>query len=273
MNLLHLWQVVGLRYDYSLDVGQSMKSEEELKAQQEKENQQVSGEELSAKKIEEEIKQEAEKEAQEPKASDENTEEAPGSSEENAEAEDDLTVKEISFEKAQLIEEHEKAQKTIDEYKKAESEDSEPEEQEGPKDELEQDVSEIIEDSYKEPERYINNNNSNIQEYLPEPRGYAIPVALVVIFIAAVIFGFVYFMYPGETTTAVTVSTLGEEIALEPAKETPPEMPVAVENATAPIKNISKTKAAAKKNVTKKTAAVQKSDKELLSDILFSGLN
>jgi len=304
-----------------------MESEEELKARQEKEQQEKqqaqetqentpsSGEELSAKRMEDEINAEQEKEeaekaetiseetgaeqAREDAREDISEEDIPEESiveEENKEPED-IKVKEISFEKAELIEEHQKAQKTIEDWeKKGESEETgDDEDSEEPKDELEQDVNDMIEDSFKEQQQgYIKNNGP--KEYVEPKKSYAIPIALAVIILCAAIFGFVYFFYPENATTAATVD-VGKDADLAPAVPKMPEKVIVTDtiesnisktanknrtvktNAANAVLTANATKAAAVQNAIKKPAeklkqeSASKPTEQTLNDLLLSGLN
>ena len=219
-----------VKYDYSLDVGQSIETDKKLK-QKEKEQPEgcckVSQESLEVGDEPVEKKEEPKKEPEEKKK------------------EETVEIKPISFEKAKLISDFEGEEKEkpeveekpaeekkeeapkeeILEEQKADQEEDEPEEETKDPEEDEQDVNEFIEDSFsKETKEYESHNNNRIYDVAPKKRSWKLPIAVIILLILVGFFGYFYITEPSPTGTV----TAAPEVELK-------EPPVIVPNITEPV--------------------------------------
>ncbi|MBW3002176.1 hypothetical protein KY338_03395 [Candidatus Woesearchaeota archaeon] len=185
------------RYDYSLDVGKSIETDEKIK---ELEKEQPEGccsapkpPEKSPGDEEQPVEEEQLENVPEEKAEENPEPQKPASSDSKVE------IKPISFEKAKLISDFEQKP----EEKKEEPEEKEPEEDE-------QDINEFLEESFsresKEHEEIQNKKNNNkeiIIEQESNRKKWIITIAIILIAIIASAFGYIYFKEPAQPTGAV----------------------------------------------------------------------
>ncbi|MBW3004524.1 hypothetical protein KY310_01720 [Candidatus Woesearchaeota archaeon] len=183
------------RYDYSLDIGKSIETDEKIK---ELEKEQPEGCCNAPKPPEKFTGDEA------PAVEEEQLENVPEEPEKKEEKkEEKVEIKPISFEKAKLISDFEQKPK-----EEPEEEDEEPEEREPEEDE--QDVNEFLEESFsrqsKEHEEIQNKKNNN-KEILIEQESnrkkWVITAVVILIAILASAFGYIYFKEPAQPTGAV----------------------------------------------------------------------
>ena len=258
-----------VKYDYSLDVGQSMETDEKIKQKEQEEPQGccTTPEEPLEIGDEKEDSQEQKEEKLEP--------EAPDSQNEVSQK---VEIKPISFEKAKLLsdfegekkeeqenpkeqikQEKEEKKKDLKETEKPKQEEDKPakenlkktEEQRQEDDEPEEDekdVNEFLEDSFsKEAKNYEIYNNKPKEETIPKKRSWKLPAAIIIILFFIGFFG--YFYITAEHTPTGTV-TAAPEIELQ-------EPPMIVPNITEPaniteepeIKNIPEESELNKQNV------------------------
>jgi len=198
------------RYDYSLDVGQSIETDEKIKEMEKKQPQgccnaptppdKTTGDEKQEtneeKPVEEEQLENVPKESEDTKLKEEDKAKL---------KEDKVEIKPISFEKAKLISDFEQESK---EKPDAKLEKEEPFEREPEEDE--KDVNEFLEESFnresKEYEEIQNNKNNNkeiIKEESSSKSRWVMVAIMIIIAILASTFGYLYFKEPAELTGAV----------------------------------------------------------------------
>lgn len=219
-----------VKYDYSLDVGQSMETDEKLKQKEQEEPQgccKVSQESL-------EVGDEQTEKKEEPKNEPEKKAKL---------KEEKVEITPISFEKAKLISDFEGEKKEEPEKKKdapkeeiLEEQDDEPEEEQKDPEEDEKDVNEFLEDSFsKETKKYETYNNKPREEKASKKRSWKLPAAIAIIILLIGFFGYFYIAAEDSPTGTVTAAP---EIELQ-------EPPIIVTNITEPpaiIPNITETK-------------------------------
>ena len=190
------------RYDYSLDVGQSIETDEKIKEMEKKQPKGCCNAPTPPDKVTGDTQEEEKPETNEEKPVEEEQlenipEEPQEKEEESKQKEEKVEIKPISFEKAKLISDFE--QKPKEEEK---PEGKEPEEDE-------QDVNEFLEESFnresKEHEE-IQNNKNNKETVIEEPsnrKKWVIAAVVIIIAILASALGYMYFKEPAEPTGAV----------------------------------------------------------------------
>lgn len=232
------------RYDYSLDVGKSIETDEKIKELEKEKPQGCCNAEPEKSPGDETTDEEPEVEEEQL----ENVPEEPKKKEEKQEPkESKVEIKPISFEKAKLIsdfeqEESQKTQKKED--KKTEQEETQPEEDE-------QDINEFLEESFsresKEHEEIQNRKNNNkaivIEEKASRKR-WLITAAIIIIAILASAFGYLYFKEPAEPTGAVVTpeminitQIMQENITNEPAEKENTSIETVLEDFTSALKD------------------------------------
>jgi len=207
-----------VRYNYSLDVGESVKTDDKLK---EKEKEAPSCGCGAPKKVvklsdEDKIKEEKEESTEENPESveEEPLEEVPETKKEpepEEKKEEKVDIKPISFEKAKLVSDYTEDKEKEPEKPAEEEAEEEIEEtpMEEPQEEDEKDVNEFLEDSFsKEAKNYEKYNHKKTSVPVEEPAKRSIwPIILLIILIggAASIYGYAIFKEPVGSVTAPDV--------------------------------------------------------------------
>jgi len=206
-----------VKYDYSLDVGQSIETDEKIKQKEQPQGC------CPAPEPEEEPK----KETTEEPVEEEQLAEVPEEKKEEPvpeEKEENVEIKPISFEKAKLISDYsdeEKPEPEIQVFKEEktaepEKEEIQEDEEEPEKDpeEDEKDVNEFLEESFsRESKNYAQyQKNNNVEVYEAEKKKSRFPLIILVVLICAAAFGYGYavFKEPAQTgaVTAPQINNL-----------------------------------------------------------------
>ena len=235
-----------VKYDYSLDVGQSIETDKKLKKEQPEGCCPVPPPEEE--KQEEPIEEEAVEDTEEPKTENSNT--VPNSQNQDSVKEEEkketVEIKPVSFEKAKLISDYTKETKE----KKSEPDAPVSRKTEIPEateeipeinrqEEDEQDVNEFLEDSFKKEtqEREEYNNNKIKQEPQKNSRKWIWALIAIIIIIGAGLYGYSQLKtptsaatIPQNNTAEITPILETQNITPEPAVETKPAN-ISVENA------------------------------------------
>jgi hypothetical protein len=203
------------RYDYSLDVGKSIETDEKIKELEKKQPQGCCDAPTPPDKSPGDEKPDEEPDIQEEQL--ENVPEEPEKKEEKLELQESskfseqdvlskVEIKPVSFEKAKLISDFEQDKKQED----SKQTDDEEEPAEILPEEDEQDVNEFLEESFsRESKEYeeIQNKKNNSKEIVIEEKTsrkkWLITAAVILIAILASAFGYLYFKEPAEPTGAV----------------------------------------------------------------------
>lgn len=227
-----------VKYDYSLDVGQSIETDEKIKKKEEKEPQGccIPKQDTNTGDVKEEQpenapetpkEEEPGKNSQEQEVEEEQLENIPEEPEkkEPDKKEETIKITPVSFDKAKLISDFEE--------KKEEG----PAEKEEPKteEEDEKDVNEFLEESFtresKERDVYNNNKNKIKEKPAPSRKNKYLTIAVILIAIAASLFGYLYFKEPAQAevpvipeppniTEIITQSNTTDNKTLIPAEDT-----------------------------------------------------
>ena len=208
------------RYDYSLDVGKSIETDEKIKEMEKKQPQGCCNAPTPPDKTAGDEKPETNEEKPVEEEQLENVPEEPKKQEEDKE--EKVEIKPISFEKAKLISDFEQkpkekleqevpnSQNEVSREPKidAKLEKEEPFEREPEEDE--KDVNEFLEESfnreskeYEEIQNKKNNNKEIIKEESSRKRRLIITAIVILIAVIASVFGYIYFKEPAEPTVAV----------------------------------------------------------------------
>ncbi|MBW2985880.1 hypothetical protein KY333_00770 [Candidatus Woesearchaeota archaeon] len=238
-----------VKFDYSLDVGESIKTDEVLKEKAKEAPNCGCGAPKKIVKLsdEDKIKDQEEdiKEKEQETVEEEQLENVPETEKkeepEKEEKEEKVEIKPISFEKAKLVSDFtEEPKKDAEETKKSAeeptvTEDTE-EEIEKPEEEDEKDVNEFLDDSFsKEAKKYEQFNNNKTKVTVEEPVKRSIwPIILLIILIGAAAFMYGYAVFKEPTDIAIVPEIVNTVQPIEPIIEvqnitentTLPEKPV-----------------------------------------------
>ncbi len=255
------------RYDYSLDVGQSIKTDKKIKEIEKKQpkgccNAPTGDEKKEEEKLEpQESSKFTEPEVRRKPVEEEQLENVPEEKENNAKPEEEnkeekVEIKPISFEKAKLISDFEQKPTKEPENAKLKEEQEEKEEPfEREPEEDEKDINEFLEESFsresKENEEIQNkkNNNKEILKEEPSSKKRLIITALVILIaVIASVFGYVYFKEPAGPTMAVVTpeminltqimqENITNETIIEPVEEKNVSVDEALEDFTSALKD------------------------------------
>lgn len=192
-----------VRYNYSLDVGESVKTDDRLKEKEKEAPNCGCGAPKKVVKLSDEDK--IKEESQEEKIEEEPLEEVPETEkkpEPEEKKEEKVDIKPISFEKAKLVSDYTEDKEKEPEKPAEEETEEELEEQEieEPEEEDEKDVNEFLEDSFsKEAKNYEQYNHKKTKIAAEEPGKKSIwPIIILIILIgaAAFIYGYAVFKEP-----------------------------------------------------------------------------
>lgn len=250
-----------VKYDYSLDIGQSMETDEKIKQKEKEEPQGCCTTPEEPLEIGDEKEEKQEQENPQKEKPKEEKSEAQNS---QKEASRKVEIKPISFEKAKLIsdfegEKKEKSEPAAPNSQKEVSgesletkeekpeqddlksqEDDAPEEEQKDPEEDEKDVNEFLEDSFsKETKNYEIYNNKPKEEAISKKRSWKLPATIIIIIFLIGFFGYFYITAEHSPTGTVTAAPEIEPLIIVPNITRPP---ADIPNITEPVeqKNITK---------------------------------